>query len=48
MQATDWGAVAALYVALGHLTLLPVVELNRAVAVGMAYGPARCLRSRTG
>jgi predicted RNA polymerase sigma factor len=28
---------------LGHLTPSPVVELNRAVAVGMAYGPARGL-----
>src|SRR5437868_5450318 len=35
--------VAALYVVLGHLTPSPVVELNRAVAVGMAYGPARGL-----
>src|SRR5204862_172864 len=35
--------VAALYVVLGYLTPSPVVELNRAVAVGMAYGPARGL-----
>src|SRR6266550_562277 len=40
---TDWERVAALYVVLGHLTPSPVVELNRAVAVGMAYGPARGL-----
>ena len=43
VQATDWERVAALYVVLGHLTPSPVVELNRAVAVGMAYGPARGL-----
>ena len=43
VQATDWERVAALYVVLGHLTSSPVVELNRAVAVGMAYGPARGL-----
>jgi predicted RNA polymerase sigma factor len=43
VQATDWERVAALYVVLGHLAPSPVVELNRAVAVGMAYGPARGL-----
>jgi RNA polymerase sigma factor (sigma-70 family) len=43
VQATDWERVAALYVVLGHLTPSPVIELNRAVAVGMAYGPARGL-----
>ena len=43
MQATDWERIAALYVVLGYLTPSPVVELNRAVAVGMAYGPARGL-----
>jgi predicted RNA polymerase sigma factor len=43
VEATDWERVAALYVVLGHLTPSPVVELNRAVAVGMAYGPARGL-----
>jgi predicted RNA polymerase sigma factor len=43
VQATDWERVAALYVVLGHLTPSPVVELNRAVAAGMAYGPARGL-----
>jgi predicted RNA polymerase sigma factor len=37
---TDWARIAALYVALAHLTPSPVVELNRAVAVGMAFGPA--------
>jgi RNA polymerase sigma factor (sigma-70 family) len=43
VPATDWERIAALYVVLGHLTPSPVIELNRAVAVGMAYGPARGL-----
>ncbi len=37
---TDWARIAALYEALAALTPSPVVELNRAVAVAMAYGPA--------
>jgi predicted RNA polymerase sigma factor len=37
---TDWPRIAALYDALGALTPSPVVELNRAVAHGMASGPA--------
>jgi predicted RNA polymerase sigma factor len=37
---TDWGRIAALYQDLMQLTPSPVVELNRAVAVGMAAGPA--------
>ena len=41
--ATDWERIAALYVVLGHLTPSPVVELNRAVAVAMAFGPERGL-----
>jgi RNA polymerase sigma-70 factor, ECF subfamily len=36
---TDWPRIAALYAALAHVTPSPVVELNRAVAVGMAFGP---------
>ncbi len=36
---TDWGRIAALYDILAQLMPSPVVELNRAVAVGMAYGP---------
>ena len=36
---TDWGAIARLYARLGRMTPSPVVELNRAVAVGMADGP---------
>jgi RNA polymerase sigma factor (sigma-70 family) len=43
VKSTDWERIAALYVVLAHLTPSPVVELNRAVAVGMAYGPARGL-----
>ncbi|KFI06830.1 RNA polymerase sigma factor [Massilia sp. BSC265] len=36
---TDWRAIAALYAELAQLQPSPVVELNRAVAVGMADGP---------
>jgi RNA polymerase sigma factor (sigma-70 family) len=44
VKDTDWERIAALYVVLVHLIPgSPVVELNRAVAVGMAYGPARGL-----
>jgi RNA polymerase sigma-70 factor, ECF subfamily len=39
-EETDWSRIAALYDALAQLTPSPVVELNRAVAVGMAFGPA--------
>ena len=39
-EETDWGRIAGLYGTLGRLTPSPVVELNRAVAVGMASGPA--------
>jgi RNA polymerase sigma-70 factor (ECF subfamily) len=37
---TDWARIAALYDALARLSPSPVVDLNRAVAVGMASGPA--------
>jgi len=37
---TDWPRIAGLYDELGRLTPSPVVELNRAVAVAMAFGPA--------
>lgn len=37
---TDWPRIAALYGELVRVTRSPVVELNRAVAVGMAFGPA--------
>jgi len=39
-EETDWVRIAALYDALAELAPSPVVELNRAVAVGMAFGPA--------
>jgi RNA polymerase sigma-70 factor (ECF subfamily) len=39
-QDTDWVYITALYDELARLTPSPVVELNRAVAVAMAYGPA--------
>jgi RNA polymerase sigma-70 factor (ECF subfamily) len=38
-DAVDWAAIADLYGALGRLAPSPVVELNRAVAVGFAEGP---------
>ena len=37
---TDWERIAALYEALAQVAPSPVVELNRAVALEMAYGPA--------
>jgi RNA polymerase sigma factor (sigma-70 family) len=40
VEDTDWPRIAALYDALAALTPSPVVELNRAVAVSRAYGPA--------
>ncbi len=39
-DATDWQRIAALYDALAQAAPSPVVELNRAVAVSMAFGPA--------
>jgi RNA polymerase sigma factor (sigma-70 family) len=39
-EATDWAAIVRLYEALAKLVPSPVVELNRAVAVSMAEGPA--------
>jgi predicted RNA polymerase sigma factor len=39
-EETDWARIVALYEELGRLTPSPIVELNRAVAVGMAFGPA--------
>jgi RNA polymerase sigma factor (sigma-70 family) len=39
-EETDWQRIAALYDALAQLAPSPVVELNRAVAVAMAFGPA--------
>lgn len=43
VEATDWTAIAALYAELSQITHSPVVELNRAVAVAMASGPAEGL-----
>src|SRR5688500_10379466 len=40
VEDTDWTRIAALYEALAELAPSPVVELNRAVAVSRAYGPA--------
>ena len=39
-EETDWNRIASLYAALVQLVPSPVIELNRAVAVSMAYGPA--------
>ncbi|HMC37517.1 MAG TPA: RNA polymerase sigma factor [Actinomycetota bacterium] len=39
-EDTDWERIVALYDALAQIAPSPVVELNRAVAVGMAFGPA--------
>lgn len=41
---TDWDRIVLLYEALGRLEPSPVVELNRAVAMSMATGPANALR----
>jgi RNA polymerase sigma-70 factor (ECF subfamily) len=43
-EETDWTKIAALYAALAQLTLSPVVELNRAVAISMAFGPSAGLQ----
>ena len=42
-EDTDWERIAALYRVLAHVSPSPVVELNRAVAVGMVAGPAKGL-----
>jgi RNA polymerase sigma factor (sigma-70 family) len=42
-DATDWSRIVALYDALASLSPSPVVQLNRAVAVSMAFGPAEAL-----
>lgn len=41
---TDWPRIAALYAILARLTPSPVIELNRAVAISMAEGPATALQ----
>ncbi|MGX6600801.1 RNA polymerase sigma factor [Micromonosporaceae bacterium Da 78-11] len=43
VEATDWDRIVLLYEALGRVAPSPVVELNRAVAVAMASGPAQGL-----
>jgi RNA polymerase sigma-70 factor, ECF subfamily len=43
-EDTDWVRIVALYDGLAQVAPSPVVELNRAVAVGMAFGPAQALR----
>ena len=43
VDATDWAQIVLLYEALGRLAPNPVVDLNRAVAVSMATGPASAL-----
>ncbi len=42
-EATDWERIAALYDALAQVAPSPVIELNRAMAVAMAFGPAEGL-----
>ena len=42
-EETDWARIVSLYTELGRLTPSPVIELNRAVAVSMASGPAAAL-----
>jgi RNA polymerase sigma-70 factor (ECF subfamily) len=42
-EDTDWPRIAALYATLAEVSPSPVVELNRAVAVSMAFGPAEAL-----
>jgi RNA polymerase sigma factor (sigma-70 family) len=44
-EETDWVRIAALYEALGQVADSPIVELNRAVAVGMAFGAEVGLQS---
>lgn len=43
-EDTDWIRIAALYDALSQISPSPIVELNRAVALGMAFGPETGLR----
>jgi RNA polymerase sigma-70 factor (ECF subfamily) len=42
-EETDWPRIVGLYAELARIAPSPVVELNRAVAVGMAFGPAASL-----
>jgi RNA polymerase sigma factor (sigma-70 family) len=43
-EDTDWVSIVAIYDGLAQVAPSPVVDLNRAVAVGMAFGPAQALR----
>ncbi|WUJ74183.1 sigma-70 family RNA polymerase sigma factor [Kribbella soli] len=43
VEATDWDRIVVLYEALGRVAPSPIVELNQAVAVAMASGPAEAL-----
>ena len=43
-EETDWGRLAALYAELAQVAPSPIVELNRAVALAMAFGPAAGLQ----
>jgi RNA polymerase sigma factor (sigma-70 family) len=43
VEQTDWARIVALYDALAQLAPSPVIALNRAVAVGMAFGPGTAL-----
>jgi RNA polymerase sigma factor (sigma-70 family) len=43
-EKTDWAGIVALYEILAQLAPSPIVELNRAVAVAMAFGPAAGLK----
>jgi RNA polymerase sigma factor (sigma-70 family) len=45
LEETDWVRIAALYEVLADVAGSPVVELNRAVAIGMAFGPELGLRA---
>jgi RNA polymerase sigma factor (sigma-70 family) len=47
-EDTDWVRIASLYDELARVAPSPVVELNRAVAIGMAFGPARGLKIADG
>jgi RNA polymerase sigma factor (sigma-70 family) len=42
-EETDWARIVGIYSELAQVAPSPIVELNRAVAVGMAYGPAAAL-----
>jgi len=42
-EETDWARIVEFYDVLAHVMPSPVIELNRAVAVGMAFGPAAAL-----